>query len=81
MNQEARSLNSGSISKKRPDSCISELDGLYFNASLGFEEVKPASQNDNKQALSKDLVRLGMLSKNAIDRWSMRGLLSNSSCW
>ncbi|KAG1048492.1 hypothetical protein G6F43_009120 [Rhizopus delemar] len=75
-NQEAAPLNSGSITKRRPDSCISELEGLYFDASLGFVEVKPSSEDDNKHALSKDLVRLGMFSKNAIDRWGMRGCLS-----
>lgn len=75
-NQEAAPLNSGSITKRRPDSCISELEGLYFDASLGFVEVKPSSEDDNKQTLSKDLVRLGMFSKNAIDRWGMRGCLS-----
>ncbi|KAI9259505.1 hypothetical protein BDA99DRAFT_582763, partial [Phascolomyces articulosus] len=36
-----------SISSQRPDSCVSELDGLYFGSSLGYVEVKPASEANN----------------------------------
>ncbi|ORE02052.1 hypothetical protein BCV72DRAFT_298421 [Rhizopus microsporus var. microsporus] len=70
------SLNSDSISKKRLASCILESHRLYFDASLGFVEIKPVSYNENKQAISKDLIRLGMLSKNSIDKWPMRGCLA-----
>ncbi|KAI9264618.1 hypothetical protein EDC94DRAFT_67278 [Helicostylum pulchrum] len=75
-NTKTGAIKSGSISRNRPDSCISELDGLYFDASLGFVEVKPNSEGENKQAVSKDLIRLGMFSKNAKDKWLTRGCLS-----
>ncbi|KAI8366689.1 uncharacterized protein BYT42DRAFT_139563 [Radiomyces spectabilis] len=71
-NQQVKALDCGSISEKRPDYCSSELDGLYFDVSLGFVVVKPTSQSSNKQAPSKDLVRLGMLSKNVIERGFIR---------
>ncbi|KAI7860125.1 hypothetical protein BDC45DRAFT_553138 [Circinella umbellata] len=47
-NQEARETSvKGSISTHRPDSCISEMDGLFFGSSLGYVEVKPASEKYN----------------------------------
>lgn len=73
-NQEA--LLNASISKKRPDACISELDGLYFDASLGFAEVKPSSQKQNKKAVSRDLIRLGMFAKNTFGECFLRGCLT-----
>ncbi|KAG2222238.1 hypothetical protein INT45_010651 [Circinella minor] len=67
-NQEFKdSFAKGSITSQRPDSCISELNGLYFGSSLGYVEVKPAAEENNKYLASKDLVRLGMLTKNSID--------------
>ncbi|KAI7853798.1 hypothetical protein BDC45DRAFT_441598, partial [Circinella umbellata] len=67
-NQEFKdSFAKGSITSQRPDSCISELNGLYFGSSLGYVEVKPAAEENNKYLVSKDLVRLGTLTKNSID--------------
>ncbi|KAI8137884.1 hypothetical protein BJV82DRAFT_674326 [Fennellomyces sp. T-0311] len=67
-NQEAKSSQgSGAIPKQRPDSVATELDGLYFGRSLGFVEVRCAKEAGNKFAISKDPVRLGTQSKNAID--------------
>ncbi|KAI9482499.1 hypothetical protein BDB00DRAFT_879138 [Zychaea mexicana] len=39
-NQECKdSLAKGSITSQRPDSCVSELNGLYFGSSLGYVEI------------------------------------------
>ncbi|KAI9490496.1 hypothetical protein BDB00DRAFT_790261 [Zychaea mexicana] len=56
------------ITKQRPNSVISQLDGLFYGPSLGFVEVKSAKKGSDKFAVSNDLVRLGLLSKNSIDR-------------
>ncbi|KAI7855377.1 hypothetical protein BDC45DRAFT_461904 [Circinella umbellata] len=67
-NREAKDARTdGSISAQRPDSCVSELDQLYFGNSLGYVEVKPASEKANKYAVSKDLIRLGIMTKNSCD--------------
>ena len=66
----------GYITKQRPDSVITHLDGLYYGPSLGFVEVKSAKQGNDKFSISNDLVRLGLLSKNSIDRSNARGCLA-----
>ncbi|KAI9490495.1 hypothetical protein BDB00DRAFT_768739, partial [Zychaea mexicana] len=64
------------ITKQRPDSVISQLDGLSYGPSLGFVEVKSAKKGSGKFAVSNDLVRLGLLSKNSIDRSNVDGCLA-----
>ena len=55
---------------------ITQLDGLYYGGSLGFVEGKSAKQGKDKFAISNDLVRLGLLSKNSIDCNNARGCLA-----
>lgn len=69
-NEESKN---GFITKQRPDSVITSLDGLYYGPSLGFVEVKGVRRGNDKSAISNDLVRLGLLTKNAIDRSNANG--------
>ncbi|KAG2214070.1 hypothetical protein INT45_006476 [Circinella minor] len=66
MNEEAKN-SSGMISKQRPDGAVSKLDGRFFGSTLGYIEVKSIKESHNKYAISKDLARIGILSKNALD--------------
>lgn len=69
-NEESKN---GFITKQRPDSIITSLDVLYYGPSLGFVEVKSVKRGNDKSAISNDLVRLGLLTKNAIDRSNANG--------
>ncbi|KAI9268032.1 hypothetical protein BDA99DRAFT_535551 [Phascolomyces articulosus] len=75
-NQEAKDvLAKGSIIIQRPDSCVSKIDGLYFDASLGFVDVKPHSDPKNNYCVPKDLVRLSVLTKNSLDTNALKGCM------
>jgi hypothetical protein len=50
------------------------MDSLFFGFSLGFAEMKHT--NTSKYLASKDLIRLGILSKNSIDRHDLQGCLT-----
>ncbi|KAI7850129.1 hypothetical protein BDC45DRAFT_519070 [Circinella umbellata] len=63
------------MTRKCPDGTITLLDGLYFGPSLGFVDVKSAKREHDKHVISNDLVRLGLLSKNAIDQSNANGCL------
>ncbi|KAI9469138.1 hypothetical protein BDB00DRAFT_777192, partial [Zychaea mexicana] len=76
-NQEAKETPSkASISNQRPDSCVTEMNGLHFGHSLGYVEVKPASEAGNQYGISKDLIRLCLLTKNSLDASGLKASLS-----
>lgn len=60
----------------RPDSTISMVIGTEIGQTVGYGEVKPASQALNHKLVGKDLVRLALLSKNAIDMYHSKFVLS-----
>jgi hypothetical protein len=51
------------------------MDGLFFGFSLGFAEIKHTTST-SKYLVSKDLIRLGILSKNSIDQHDLQGCLT-----
>lgn len=57
----------------RPDGCITLK--TYENINLGFIEVKEEKYRNNKTKLNKDLYKLGMFSRNAIDQNHLLGVL------
>lgn len=75
VNDECRASPSITINQDRPDACITALNGAVWGTGHGFGEVKCFSQAENKFAVAKDLIRLGHLSKNAIDIHNMNGVL------
>lgn len=60
----------------RPDSTISMVIGTEIGQTVGYGEVKPASQALNHKLVGKDLVRLALLAKNAIDTYRSKFILS-----
>lgn len=60
-------------SNKRPDGCITQK--AYEDINLGFIEVKEEKQQNDKSKLNKDLHKLGVFSKNAIEQNHLRGVL------
>ncbi|SAL97765.1 hypothetical protein [Absidia glauca] len=76
INQESKTATSISISKRRPDASIDYLQGVYFHKTYGFGEVKCHSDAQSNHGISKDLHRLGVFSKNAIDHGKLKGALS-----
>ncbi|KAI9309596.1 hypothetical protein BJ944DRAFT_226692 [Cunninghamella echinulata] len=73
-NQEWKT--SFSISKRRPDSNITETNGTFYDKSFGFGEVKCKSMALNHYATNKDLLRIAHFSKNSIDTHSINSVLS-----
>ncbi|ORX51912.1 hypothetical protein DM01DRAFT_1323768 [Hesseltinella vesiculosa] len=73
INGEAK--NDNTLTAARPDSLITSMDGLYFGMSLGFAEMKPTT-NTSTYFAAKDLVRLGVFSKNSIDQNNLKGCLT-----
>ncbi|KAI8384411.1 uncharacterized protein BYT42DRAFT_544318 [Radiomyces spectabilis] len=65
-----------SLLQARPDSTISMVIGTEIGQTLGYGEVKPASQTMNHKLVGKDFVRLALLAKNAIDRYHSKFVLS-----
>ncbi|KAG1473430.1 hypothetical protein G6F56_000953 [Rhizopus delemar] len=60
-------------SNKRPDGSI--MLKTYEKINLGFIEVKEEKCQNNETKLNKDLYRLGVFSKNAIDQNHLLGVL------
>lgn len=75
-NEEAKNSSTIIVNNERPDACISVLDGSNWGSTRGFSEAKCHSQAENKYLLAKDLVRLGIFSKNSIDVSNMKGVLA-----
>lgn len=63
------------ISKRRPDNTIVMLDGYCFDYTRGFGEVKSKHFYDKYHSINKDLARVGIFCKNAIDVNNMNGVL------
>lgn len=47
-----------------------------FGPSVSFGEVKCCSESDNNYAICKDLVCIGIFSKESLDVNNMKGVLS-----
>ncbi|ORX55692.1 hypothetical protein DM01DRAFT_1024899 [Hesseltinella vesiculosa] len=60
----------------RPDSTITKVVGTDIGQTVGYGEVKPASQALNHKLVGKDLVRLALLSKNAVDTYRSKFVMS-----
>ncbi|ORE06839.1 hypothetical protein BCV72DRAFT_305154 [Rhizopus microsporus var. microsporus] len=60
----------------RPDFTISMVICTEIGQTVGYGEVKPASQALNHKLVGKDLVRLALLAKNAIDTYRSKFVLS-----
>ncbi|CAO3591617.1 unnamed protein product [Absidia cylindrospora] len=73
---QAKTPTAMNISKRRPDASIDVAEGIYIQRSYGFGEVKSGTESKNHYALSRDLIRLGVFSQNAIDAANLKGVLS-----
>lgn len=51
----------------RPDAIVSAIDQLAWGPSIAFGEVKCAKDAHKHYMLGRDLIRLGIFAKNAID--------------
>ncbi|CAO3634979.1 unnamed protein product [Cunninghamella blakesleeana] len=67
--------NNFRLSKRRPDICITSLSGPNWTNNYGFGEAKACSENNNHYSLCKDLLRVGIFSKNSIDIGKMKAVL------
>ncbi|KAG1533259.1 hypothetical protein G6F51_012711 [Rhizopus arrhizus] len=59
----------------RPDAIISTLMQHDFGYPVGFGEVKPGNSSTTKHSVCMDILRLGITSKRAIDKWHLSGCL------
>ena len=59
----------------RPDCVLSQMVGPKCYFSRVFDEVKSADSVDENDLLAKDLLRLGVFGKDAIDTDSMEGVM------
>ncbi|KAI9006705.1 hypothetical protein CLU79DRAFT_879219, partial [Phycomyces nitens] len=78
-NYDAKLLPKGTISTGRPDAMISCFEGVQYKMTIGFAEVKSVSESSNNYSIGKDLIRLGLFSKNAIDHSNLEACLSIQS--
>ncbi|KAI8877495.1 hypothetical protein K501DRAFT_337389 [Backusella circina FSU 941] len=63
------------LSTKRPDICISRLHGMTWASNHDYGEAKSASQGGNSYSICRDLLRVGIFCKNALDTHNMEGVL------
>ncbi|ORX55564.1 hypothetical protein DM01DRAFT_1382712 [Hesseltinella vesiculosa] len=59
----------------RPDLTITSLKGVKWTTSHGYGEAKSACHEANNFVLSKDLIRVAMFCKNALDEQNLDGIL------
>ncbi|KAL7335695.1 hypothetical protein PS15p_201130 [Mucor circinelloides] len=60
----------------RPDICITSLQGIKWKANIGFGKAKPAHQGSNHYSVGRDLLRVAVFCKNALDTQKMKGIMS-----
>lgn len=72
----ANKSSSSEESDIRPDAIISTLVQHDFGHPVGFGEVKPGNSSTTKHSLCMDILRLGIVSKRAIDKWQLNGCLA-----
>ncbi|KAI7855509.1 hypothetical protein BDC45DRAFT_427545, partial [Circinella umbellata] len=58
-----------------PDCVVSQMAGPKCTFSRVFGEIKSADNVDENDLLAKDLLRLGVFGKDAIDTDSMEGVM------
>ncbi|KAG2182612.1 hypothetical protein INT44_005591 [Umbelopsis vinacea] len=63
------------LSNNRPDICISRLHGMTWASNLGYGEAKSAMQGGNNYSICRDLLRIGIFCKNALDAYDMESVL------
>ncbi|KAG1461383.1 hypothetical protein G6F46_005863 [Rhizopus delemar] len=63
------------LSTKRPDICISRLHGMTWASNHGYGEAKSAAQCGNNYSICRDLLRVGIFCKNALDAQNMEGYI------
>ncbi|KAG2207588.1 hypothetical protein INT45_002603, partial [Circinella minor] len=73
------SMNAPNSVIGRPDVMISALRGVTFTKNIGFGEMKSMQQCSNNFVISKDLIRLGLFSKEAINNYNLKGCLAIQS--
>ncbi|EPB82406.1 hypothetical protein HMPREF1544_10864 [Mucor circinelloides 1006PhL] len=59
----------------RPDICITSLQGIKWKANIGFGEAKPAHQGSNHYSVCRDLLRVAVFCKDALDTQKMKGIM------
>ncbi|KAL0080223.1 hypothetical protein F4703DRAFT_1796558 [Phycomyces blakesleeanus] len=55
----------------RSDAIVSMIMQHNFGHPVGFGEVKPGNSSTTKHSVSLDVLRLGIASKRAIDKWKL----------
>lgn len=66
------------LSERRPDGVIKRVVGSQ-QQTIGFMEAKPLAMASNTKKINIDLVRLGMMGKNAIDVHGLKSVLLRRS--
>ncbi|KAJ8660371.1 hypothetical protein O0I10_003828 [Lichtheimia ornata] len=74
--QSVDTKQSSSSSSSRPDCIISVLKNSYPYKNVGFGEVKSPFESGNHHAVNKDLYRLGLFCKTAINDAGLRACLA-----
>ncbi|ORX42785.1 hypothetical protein DM01DRAFT_1340968 [Hesseltinella vesiculosa] len=59
----------------RPDLCITKCCGVKWTSSLGYGEAKPAARENDKYVLCKDLWKVAVFCKDALDSQLIDGVL------
>ncbi|KAG0165887.1 hypothetical protein DFQ29_001289, partial [Apophysomyces sp. BC1021] len=66
--------NNGCIDR-RPDLCITKSCGVKWGADCGYGEAKPSARDNDHYLVCMDLVRVAILSKEALNSQRLDGVL------
>jgi hypothetical protein len=69
------------LSIKRPDICSSRLHGMTRASNHGYGDAKSTALGDNNHSICRDLLRVGIFCKNALDEQNMEGVLGFTGYW
>lgn len=65
----------------RPNAIISTLIQHDIGYPIAFGEVKPGNSSTTKHSVCMDILRLGIASKRAIDKWHLGWLSRDYDQW
>ncbi|ORX49543.1 hypothetical protein DM01DRAFT_1394358, partial [Hesseltinella vesiculosa] len=63
------------LTNMRPDITITHARGVHWAVSSGYGEAKPTVEADNNFMLCRDLMRVAIFCKDALDEYDMDGVL------
>ncbi|ORE00731.1 hypothetical protein BCV72DRAFT_300249 [Rhizopus microsporus var. microsporus] len=74
-NERTLEAKANESSQSRPDLCITKCCGVNWTTSLAYGEAKPAVHSYDNYLVCKDLIRVAVFCKEALDKQLFEGIL------